>query len=340
MSENRIAASTPWRRTGCRVISVISSGSRQASSIDVPTRRARYSGSERPAWRMNHTGGRAPGGPVAARTSREWPGGDRLGGRSGGLGQWAGHHARHGGMRASARLPRDRRRCRAKLVPGPTAVPRPRSAVRRGVCRDRELLMLYCPSARARCLAEMPPAPTATATTAPTAPASSAAPRWCSTPAARDCSAAARARPRRAHVGPDGDAGGDARAEPRRAHASRPEIFRDAVASLTGDAGCAARSASSRCARRSGWRRGATRCRADIISADGRGSRLRPAGAAARPGRPRGVGRRAAPGRLRHPPSSTTQMGVDPMLPSVGLELADRRARRARAPPTGPPAAR
>ena len=57
MSEKKIAASTPCRRTGCRVISVISSGVRQASSIELPARRARYSGSERPAWRMNHTGG-------------------------------------------------------------------------------------------------------------------------------------------------------------------------------------------------------------------------------------------------------------------------------------------
>ena len=49
MSEKKIAASTQWRRTGCRVISVISSGVRHASSIEVPTRSARYSGNERPA---------------------------------------------------------------------------------------------------------------------------------------------------------------------------------------------------------------------------------------------------------------------------------------------------
>ncbi len=71
MSEKRIAASTPWRRTGWSVISVISSGVLQAWSMVVPARSARYSGSDRPAWRMNHTGGRGPGRPVAARTSRE-----------------------------------------------------------------------------------------------------------------------------------------------------------------------------------------------------------------------------------------------------------------------------
>ena len=35
----------------------------------VPARTCRYSGSERPACRMNHTGGRGPGRPKAARTS-------------------------------------------------------------------------------------------------------------------------------------------------------------------------------------------------------------------------------------------------------------------------------
>ena len=69
MSEKKIAASTPCRRTGCRVISVIRSGVRQASSIDVPARSARYSGSERPAWRMNHTGG-CGAGAAAWRRAR------------------------------------------------------------------------------------------------------------------------------------------------------------------------------------------------------------------------------------------------------------------------------
>ena len=58
MSEKKIAASTSCRRTGCRVISLASDGSRHASSIAVPSRAARYSGSDRPACRMNHTGRR------------------------------------------------------------------------------------------------------------------------------------------------------------------------------------------------------------------------------------------------------------------------------------------
>src|SRR5688500_13434007 len=63
MSLNRTAASTPCLRTGWSVISQVRSGVRQACSIPEPARRARYSGSERPAWRMNHTGrrdGRSP----------------------------------------------------------------------------------------------------------------------------------------------------------------------------------------------------------------------------------------------------------------------------------------
>ena len=56
MSEKKIAASTPYRRTGWRVISTTSSGFMQDSSIPTPSRTRRYSGSERPAWRMNHTG--------------------------------------------------------------------------------------------------------------------------------------------------------------------------------------------------------------------------------------------------------------------------------------------
>src|SRR5690349_2664278 len=66
MSENRIAASTPWRRTGCIVISQVRSGVRQACSIPVSARSARYSGSERPAWRMNQTGSRSGRSPRAA----------------------------------------------------------------------------------------------------------------------------------------------------------------------------------------------------------------------------------------------------------------------------------
>src|SRR6478609_7983230 len=51
-----MAASTPYRRTGCIVISVTRSGRMHESSIAMPSRTLRYSGSERPAWRMNHTG--------------------------------------------------------------------------------------------------------------------------------------------------------------------------------------------------------------------------------------------------------------------------------------------
>jgi hypothetical protein len=57
MSLKNTAASTPCRRTGCSVISLASAGSRHASSMVPPAARsARYSGSERPACRMNHTG--------------------------------------------------------------------------------------------------------------------------------------------------------------------------------------------------------------------------------------------------------------------------------------------
>jgi hypothetical protein len=59
MSEKKMPASTSWRRTGCSVSSEASSGVRHASSIAVPARAARYSGSDRPACRMNHTGRRA-----------------------------------------------------------------------------------------------------------------------------------------------------------------------------------------------------------------------------------------------------------------------------------------
>ena len=67
MSEKKIAASTPYRRTGCRVISTTRSGSMHDSSIPTPSRTARYSGSDRPAWRMNHTGVCGTGSPRAAR---------------------------------------------------------------------------------------------------------------------------------------------------------------------------------------------------------------------------------------------------------------------------------
>ncbi|GAA1515459.1 hypothetical protein GCM10009741_12370 [Kribbella lupini] len=43
----------------------------QDSSIVVPSRIARYSGSERPAWRMNQTGVCGPGSPRAASRKAE-----------------------------------------------------------------------------------------------------------------------------------------------------------------------------------------------------------------------------------------------------------------------------
>src|SRR5690349_19410282 len=67
MSEKRTAASTPCRRTGCRVISVTRSGRAQAVSIGTSARTLRYSGSERPACRMNHTGGCGTGSRRQAR---------------------------------------------------------------------------------------------------------------------------------------------------------------------------------------------------------------------------------------------------------------------------------
>ena len=62
-----MAASTPYRRTGWRVISTTRSGSMHDSSMPTPSRTARYSGSDRPAWRMNQTGVCGTGSPRAAR---------------------------------------------------------------------------------------------------------------------------------------------------------------------------------------------------------------------------------------------------------------------------------
>ncbi len=56
MSLKRIAASTGYRRIGCSVISVMTSGREHALSIGIPPRARRYSGSDRPAWRMYQTG--------------------------------------------------------------------------------------------------------------------------------------------------------------------------------------------------------------------------------------------------------------------------------------------
>src|SRR5436190_855437 len=66
MSLNRIAASTACRRTGCMVISQTRAGSRQALIIEELARSRRYSGSDLPACRMNHTGTRAGRTPRAA----------------------------------------------------------------------------------------------------------------------------------------------------------------------------------------------------------------------------------------------------------------------------------
>ena len=71
MSLNRIAASTSYRRSGCSVISVTSSGRVHDSSIAMPSRTRRYSGSDRPAWRMNQTGVYGTGSPRQARMKGE-----------------------------------------------------------------------------------------------------------------------------------------------------------------------------------------------------------------------------------------------------------------------------
>ena len=70
MSANITAASTPCRRTGCSVTSAQSSGVCATSQNECRSRIARYSGSERPACRMNHTGVRSTGSRRAARTRR------------------------------------------------------------------------------------------------------------------------------------------------------------------------------------------------------------------------------------------------------------------------------
>ena len=66
MSANITAASTPCRRTGWSVTSAHSSGVPATSQKLWRSRSARYSGSERPAWRMNHTGVRSTGSRRAA----------------------------------------------------------------------------------------------------------------------------------------------------------------------------------------------------------------------------------------------------------------------------------
>ncbi len=68
MSANITAASTPWRRTGCSVTSAHSSGVPATSQNEWRSRIARYSGSDRPACRMNQTGVRSTGSRRAALT--------------------------------------------------------------------------------------------------------------------------------------------------------------------------------------------------------------------------------------------------------------------------------
>ena len=70
MSANITAASTSWRRTGWSVTSAQSSGVSATSKKPCRSRIARYSGSDRPACRMNHTGVRSTGSQRSARTRR------------------------------------------------------------------------------------------------------------------------------------------------------------------------------------------------------------------------------------------------------------------------------
>ena len=56
ISANRIAASTPRRRTGWSVTSAHRAASRVISTSVARARIARYSARDRPAWRMNQTG--------------------------------------------------------------------------------------------------------------------------------------------------------------------------------------------------------------------------------------------------------------------------------------------
>ena len=92
-------------------------GVRQACSIPVPARRARYSGSERPAWRMNHTGacdGRPRAPPRGTGRRGRWRRAG-VGGRRARAGRRSGGSHDHGLQPpTAARSPR--------LVPGAPAV--------------------------------------------------------------------------------------------------------------------------------------------------------------------------------------------------------------------------
>ncbi len=70
ISENKIAASKPNRRTGCSVTSAASSGLKQRSrNPPAFSRTARYSGRYRPAWRIIQTGGTCFVLPCSARAA-------------------------------------------------------------------------------------------------------------------------------------------------------------------------------------------------------------------------------------------------------------------------------
>src|SRR5215471_18455016 len=71
MSLNRIAASTANRRSGCSVSSAITSAVVQAASMLWRSLTARYSGSDRPACRMNQTGVAVTGSRRQARRNSD-----------------------------------------------------------------------------------------------------------------------------------------------------------------------------------------------------------------------------------------------------------------------------
>jgi hypothetical protein len=71
MSLKKTAASTSYRRSGWRVISVMMSGVEHAAVIVIPARALWYSGRDRPAWRMYQTGVRGTGWRRQARTNKD-----------------------------------------------------------------------------------------------------------------------------------------------------------------------------------------------------------------------------------------------------------------------------
>ncbi len=181
MSENRIAASTPWRRTGCRVISVIRSG--VAAGVE-----HRGAGPQRAVLRQRAAGlAHEPHRRVRAGTAASRRG--RAGTRLTSLSIVA---------RVVRRACRDRRRRRAT------------SPLSASCCGARgegahvmanELAGPVLPHLPRECSPRRPPCPDGHGERAPSAPASSAAPRCCSTPAvrrSRPCRSADPQRPGRA----------------------------------------------------------------------------------------------------------------------------------------------